>query len=733
MSTIPSNCAPGILPSSGDPIETGFSSRLQKNLLEDEASFYGAYSWSLNPLLSVQEDIDHLREELRRLDSCSIGWQRDEMITNVFLLGGMVAAAAEDYIAGTRYEFSKLARVLPILRPALAIAAKLQDMRGRVRALRLREMHQWRQKWQEALIECLLTLPGIRSSEQICDRSWAKLASLLPPPFTEKLLRQRPRIPGAFRSKDLSHYDIIRLGEKFEAEFPDRKRPLLVIGLRTAGSFFAIVLCSFLKARGYENIRWVTLRPKKGIAPWEAQTLALGKVEGALALVIDEHPNTAVTLAKTADLLRSRGFDGVNVVYLFPVHPAHPKWWEILASRGLSSIQVVHLEPEEWHKYRFLHSENVEIQLNEYFHFRNGKVQFRKSTTRENDTLADRSDEPIHTRLKRVYEVRLEGPTGKVETRFILAKSVGWGWLSYHAFLAGDRLVPFVPTILGLRDGILYEEWLPKVDMSAFDNSQSNLVNTVASYIAARVHHLSIEVDPSLELSRQDNHQGNSLLAGLLSRVYGRGSMFKYPRLLQRVSAARCPFPTLIDGKWNRPELVRSTSSYVKADFEHHGMGKTELNVVDPAYDLAAAVLHLGLSPKEEEQLLNQYRIETGDTAVEERLFLNKVMAGAWELSKTLDKLVDPNMTSRRQEFNCRYIAAWNFLVRNAARFCGQYCQRSRAIDWRSPVVFLDLDGVLDCKLFRFPSTTAAGIRALSLFHAHDFTLVTNTARSQRR
>jgi hydroxymethylpyrimidine pyrophosphatase-like HAD family hydrolase len=206
--------------------------------------------------------------------------------------------------------------------------------------------------------------------------------------------------------------------------------------------------------------------------------------------------------------------------------------------------------------------------------------------------------------------------------------------------------------------------------------------------------------------------------------------MLKYPRLLHQVAAARCPFPTLIDGKWNRAEWIRSSSSYVKTDFEHHGIGKTELNVVDPAYDLASAILHLDLSPKEEEQLLNQYRTETRDTAVEERLFLYKVMAGASEISKALDKLANSKMTSRHEEFNCRYVAAWNFLVRQTARFCGHLCHRPGSIDWRGPVVFLDLDGVLDSKLFGFPSTTAAGIRAISLFHAHDFTLVTNTARS---
>jgi hydroxymethylpyrimidine pyrophosphatase-like HAD family hydrolase len=46
--------------------------------------------------------------------------------------------------------------------------------------------------------------------------------------------------------------------------------------------------------------------------------------------------------------------------------------------------------------------------------------------------------------------------------------------------------------------------------------------------------------------------------------------------------------------------------------------------------------------------------------------------------------------------------------------------------------VSLDIDGVLDRMAFGFPSTTAAGIQAISLLHAHGFTIALNTARSLR-
>src|SRR5205807_8806137 len=66
----------------------------------------------------------------------------------------------------------------------------------------------------------------------------------------------------------------------------------------------------------------------------------------------------------------------------------------------------------------------------------------------------------------------------------------------------------------------------------------------------------------------------------------------------------------------------------------------------------------------------------------------------------------------------------------HAARFSGGLCHRPDAPRWRSPVAVLDLDGVVDRRVFGFPCTTAAGIEALSLLHAHDHAVVVDTARS---
>jgi hypothetical protein len=122
------------------------------------------------------------------------------------------------------------------------------------------------------------------------------------------------------------------------------------------------------------------------------------------------------------------------------------------------------LEPEQWHKYRLLDPKVVESRLAEYFHGRYCACTCLIDGSRAEDfnaRLRSFSSEERGT-LKRIYEVHLQTPEGQTEIRYVLAKSVGWGWLGYHAFLAGHRLSGFVPPILGLRDGILYMEWFPQ-------------------------------------------------------------------------------------------------------------------------------------------------------------------------------------------------------------------------------------------------------------------------------
>ena len=100
-------------------------------------------------------------------------------------------------------------------------------------------------------------------------------------------------------------------------------------------------------------------------------------------------------------------------------------------------------------------------------------------------------------------------------------------------------------------------------------------------------------------------------------------------------------------------------------------MGKGEINVTDPAYDLANTILTLELSPDEEARLVRRYAA-AGDTSVEQRLFMNKLLAGLWAMQSAQEYLFGKTQQSRVQrEYHDQFLAAWNFLTVHVARFCG--------------------------------------------------------------
>jgi hydroxymethylpyrimidine pyrophosphatase-like HAD family hydrolase len=502
----------------------------------------------------------------------------------------------------------------------------------------------------------------------------------------------------------------------------------LLVGLRTSGSYFAPLLRAFLVTKGYSNVAFATMQPDKGPGRREHQDLRRRARMGYIAVILDDPPHSGGAVLRALEIVRKTGFAPTHTVALVPIHPARRNTFGSLA-RPL----VIALPPEQWHKNRLLVPDTVQARLAEYFqHNNHGSVQVLQSprTMDFEDRLQALSFDGRGGRLKRIYEVRLQAQ-GAEETRFVLAKSVGWGWLGYHAFLAGHRLSGRVPEILGLRDGILYMEWYPQ-DKSCFPD-RATLLDGSADYIAARACRLRMH-DGHTAASHPVRHQNAvTLLAKSLSKAHGpvvTGHLLR-PRIEQRLVALPCPYPTLIDGKMETEEWIDGPNGPLKTDFEHHGMGKGELNTADTAFDLAQTMLGMEADEAEEATLIQRYIAASGDVNVEQRLFLNKLLAGIWTMDKVRNQLFDKAQDSTKQQrLHHRYMTAWNFLTIQAARACGALCVPSAAPAWRAPLLALDIDGVIDNRIFGFPCTTAAGIQALSLLRAHGFTAILNTARS---
>ncbi|SHJ44107.1 Hydroxymethylpyrimidine pyrophosphatase [Bradyrhizobium lablabi] len=698
--------------------------------LPAETNFYSAYNWCLDPHLTVGEAIERLADEIDRLPSTPGGWQTSEVVTNVFLLSCGLLNAVDEHLRG------------PTLRMPRALAARAlgrsarwatERLTGILPQRRRAQVRRWRERWQAGLDDFLAVVVARQLSDPTCfAESGSNLAKLLLSPLPPDLQTEHIGVPTPFRRLDLTHFDVLALGQRFAQRFPDRSEAILILGLRTSGSYFAPLLRAFFKAEGYRTVSSLTIQPNKGPGRWERQELSRCAQRGFTALIVDDAPHTGDTIVLGLDLARRAGFAPDKLRVLAPAHPARRDCFG-----PLSENFVVSLEPEQWHKHRLLDQRLVEGRLAEYF-WRQNVADIRlvasKSVTEFNARLQSLSRGGRSTRLKRIYEVHLKTPQGQEGTRYVLAKSVGWGWLGYHAFLAGHRLSGFVPPILGLRDGILYMEWFPQASFPLNRaEEREKLIETSASYVAARVRCLSLGTNLVSSKHLRQHQNGYRLLQEALSKAYGRiiTDTLMRPRLERRLAQQHCPLPTLIDGNMARTEWINGSHGLLKTDYEHHGMGKSELNVVDPAYDLAETILTLALSPDEESRLIRRYVEQSEDTGVERRLFMNKLLAGFWAMDTAQAHLFGkPLAADRQQEFHLQFMSAWNFLTVHAARYCGSFCRPPQALEWRSPLVALDVDGVLDRRLFGFPCASAVGIEALSLLNAHGFSVALNTARS---
>jgi hydroxymethylpyrimidine pyrophosphatase-like HAD family hydrolase len=698
----------------------------------EEAYFYSQYAWALNAFPTLREAIGHLSEELRKLRRIERGWQRREVITNVFLLSCALTDTLDDYISGSTYDFSKVAKAFPFTVPIVVILHLLFTGIHRLREAWFSRLRAWSENWRSAITEFLQDAMVEGPEQAALAQHSERLATLLRPKFPKRLWNARPKIPAFFRSRDFAPDDCLELGRKFVDAFPGFDRPVMVMGVRTAGSFLAPLLCAYLRTR-IPGVDWTAVRPKKGLASWERSALRAAARRRARVVVIDESIHSGQTLVSAIAMLRQVGFKDHDMVVLNPAEPAFPDWKDAPAFQCLPEIHTITLEPAERYKQRLLGSHSVDVLLSEYFRgqgYRDVQVSYDPEIAALNSGWRTAPPERVDVRLKRVYAVELRDASGQPEIRYVLAKSVGWGWLAYHAFHLGQALAKFVPPMLGLRDGILYTEWIPQEPGML---AMKTATEVLGAYVAVRAKCLKFDNNSTLDLVREGRHKGLEMLATALSRAYGSrvAAAAKRSRIQESLSRIYSR-SVLTDSKMAPEEWISSESRLVKTDFEHHGQGKNELGMTDPAYDLADAIFHFGLSEDEARQLVEKYIVASGDVEVEERLFLHKLLAGLWAQNLATLGLQDTRFASRRHEFHRQYVSAWNFLVCQTVRECGRLCRGYDNLRWHSPLVVLDIDGVLDRMVFGFPSTTAAGIKALCLLARHGFAIALNTARTLR-
>jgi len=706
-------------------------------LLQDEKAYFETYQWTLQPFQSFATLLNKMEHLARNFAACRSDWEREEWILNLHLLGCAATDILDDYLTSGIQDWSKVEDYAAQLGWAVRANRRASELYCRsIKRLRDRSLHRWRQAWGEFLITLCQSMatqavPQPGEAETIRNN----LERLLKQAFPARLQKMRLRIPAAYRSQDLTHHDILALGKKYRESGHASEGTHLVVGLRTAGSYFAPMLCGYLRSCGVPA-GYITMRPKGYLHPRDQMLFSESTRGKDRIILVDEPVGSGKTVLNAISMLTGFGVPPGKIVLMIPSHPANGEWLDETMKLELGEVTAITLRPEEWYKQRRLTLPEIERAITPWFQ-EGGTVRLRLSENAETDhinaELARNPERAFHVRLKKVVDVHLSKPGDAAESRIrLLIKSVGWGWYSYHAALAGARLDGFVPELFGVRDGLMYSRWLePDGQAAKGAAAPEGLFGKISDYIAARATQLRLEENPGRFISGY-RESGLQPVAIVLSQVFGpRVSILKRGWVRRKLEQLECPVPALIDARMQRGEWVGDHGDLRKADFEHHGFSKTAShNIADPAYDLASAIVEFGIGGEAQEAFIENYIRKTGDQEIRRRLIYYQIYCGSEAMEEASRRISNMDYVPLYQELNDRYQRMFFRLVSDTSRYFSRLCGGAPVKEWRQPLFVMDCDDVLDKGIFGFPSTTASGVKALSLLRAHGICGIVNTARS---
>jgi len=699
--------------------------------------FYARYDWCLNPVLSLRELFIRLREELDRGGDLPAGWRREESRVNLYLFVCAIACTVDDYLAWRPWNLAALAGRSPRARSLAGPAQSLLNVPWSVRGLIAdRGIARWRQRWDgcvEYVCEMLVRQEAAPAEEGSDARRWSALRTMVRAlagaRLPDRLLRQRMRLPEGFRCHDLTHHDVFSLARRFADRRQGPERGLTIIGPRTAGAYLAPLVKAYLSAQGWRGVSWMTIRPKTGLSRREWRGLRRAARSGASFLLVDDYPNTGTTFGLMLGLLARLGVAPERITVAAPRHPAEPDEPLLKGAAASRAAAVVRLEPGELFKARLLDPAAAGALIREcYPGWNDVRIEERPAVDAVNARLWAHYPDGFQARLKRLFSVRLGAANGESAVRHVVLKSVGWGWLGYHAYIIGTRMSECVPAVVGLRDGLLLTEWAGDPGRVQAGLPGSDRVRVLASYVAKRVQRLRLGEDPCFD-SPGYRWNGWDEMVTLLRGAYGRRiGRLKHRALREGLRRYVSPVPAVVDGRMRPDEWIETPAGARKVDFEQHNFGGAEKDLVDPAWDLASAIFEFALSPQEERDLLQAYARESGDHTIFDRILLYQLLCGAHHMQYARARLARARAGPEREHWNRRYLHARNFSVYRMSR--GLCESLRRQTKWTRRLFFLDLDGVFDCERLGFPHTTPSGLAALDLLRSRDVSAVLMTGRS---
>ncbi len=635
---------------------------------------------------------------------------------NAYLLAAGLNQIAEDYLHADTILFEKAYKILQTMHSPIARLLMVSNklfMRAVEQFDQHRPASQKVIRWQPKLAELVDKL-----AEQVTagDGMFSTADSLLMadgniiisnvPMLPSRLRNQVLKLPSCFLSFDQQLEDIQRITHEFSLHWKDPNRPLVVIGIRTSGSYLAPLYSAYLKSCGYHNVRTLTIRPGMTLA--KAERLAIKRIirTKSLALICDDPPISGATLVKAGQMLESAGVAATDIILLLQLFGD-----DTHLPAALQKYPAVLMPWGNWKIHQELEPQAVKTVLSEtcrppYVIVDVNKLKASaKKDNREHDSA--------------VYRVTLvDTQTNTPITRTVLVRGIGLGYFGEHSIAISEKLAQYTAHLIISKPGRVYLEISPSEDIFKENSSgtEINSVEELVKYISDRNRLLPAKQDTSLRLF--DRNAAWEVASSMLSKSFGRAwYLARMPLIDAYVKyVLQAKQPSIIDGgmtlsewhAWNKDGTQLYKLSLAERDFSH-----LDLSCYDPAYDLASLADELegagNLSAIE-----SRYENYTGDEISPERWLLYR-MVHIWDMQRQNKLTGEPSkrkLARIAQEYFSR-----NYFEGIKASLSGSLCA-------------VDLDGVLETNQLEFPSLTRSSAMSLRALIRHGYRVILATGRS---
>ncbi len=468
---------------------------------------------------------------------------------NAYLLAAGMNQIVEDYLHRDAFLLGKVARYLteydqPVSRFAARLVRWLGATIARIREYdpRTRRLLHWQADWA-ALVQALAdvvadpTCINAISSAALLQSGEALVVQVKR--FPPRLLREILHLPSCFRGFDQQPADLERIIREFTQRWTDRDKPLVVVGVRTSGSYLAPLLAAFLKVYDYRDVRVLTLRPERRLLQSERATLQTAIRQDGLVLLTDDPPVTGSSVYKSVKELERIGVPSHAIVLLFQSFGSRDT-----LPRSLQNYARVLLPWDEWHIHEPLTPRAVQSALTEFI----GPAIPVSAVER----LALPPRESARSHVHALYQVRMvDRSSGLQWDQRVFVQGVGLGYFGEYALAVADKLRKFLPHIYGLKAGLLYRAWLPEEDRlaSVEPGQEKTFATAIATYIATRHQTLAVREDISPRLFGES--PAWEVASDLLSRVYGSAYPFLRVLVVDPIikHLLRVEHPSVVDGR----------------------------------------------------------------------------------------------------------------------------------------------------------------------------------------